>query len=50
VQRWPGRVDAIVISVTKANGQVQDSLTYTAAAMRQATPTAVATQTPQSLG
>jgi hypothetical protein len=39
----------IVISVTKSNGQVQDTLTYTAAAMNQATLTAVATGLPQSL-
>jgi hypothetical protein len=38
-----------VISVTKANGQVQDTLTYTAAALNQATLKAVATGTPQSL-
>jgi hypothetical protein len=38
-----------VISVTKANGQVQDTLTYTAAALNQATLTAVATGLPQSL-
>ena len=38
-----------VISLFKANGQVQDTLTYTAAAMNQATLTAVATGTPVSL-
>jgi hypothetical protein len=39
----------VVISVTKANGQVQDTLTYTVAALNQAALTAVATGTPQSL-
>ena len=38
-----------VISVTKANGQVQDTLTYTPAALNQLTLTAVATGLPQSL-
>ena len=38
-----------VISVTKANGQVQDTLTYTAAALNQAVLTAQATGLPQSL-
>jgi hypothetical protein len=38
-----------VISLTKANGQVQDTLTYTAAALNQATLKAVATGTAQSL-
>lgn len=39
----------IVDSLVRANGQVQDTLTYTAAAFNQAVLTAVATQTPQSL-
>jgi hypothetical protein len=38
-----------VVSVTRANGQVQDTLTYTVATLDQAILTAVATQTPQSL-
>ena len=38
-----------VIWVTKANGRVQDTLTYTAAAMNRATVTAVTTGVPQSL-
>jgi hypothetical protein len=38
-----------VISLTKANGQVQDTLTYTAAALDQAILTAEATGLPQSL-
>jgi hypothetical protein len=38
-----------VVSLIKANGQVQDTLTYTPAAMLQAELTAVATGTPVSL-
>lgn len=38
-----------VISVTKANGQVQDTLTYTPAALNQLILNAVATGLPQSL-
>ena len=37
----------IVISLVRANGQVQDTLTYTVAEAYQAILTAVATQTPQ---
>jgi hypothetical protein len=40
----------IVISLIRANGQVQDTLTYTVAEAYQAILTAVATQTPQSIG
>jgi hypothetical protein len=40
----------MVVSLTRANGQVQDTLTYTAAEVNQAILTAVATQTPQSIG
>ena len=40
----------VVISVTKANGQVQDTLTYTVAELNRAALTAVATQTPQPIG
>jgi len=39
----------MVLSVTRANGQVQDTLTYTVAAMYQAELTAVATGTPVAL-
>jgi hypothetical protein len=39
----------LVISVTKPNGQVQDTVTTTAAALNDAMLAAVATQTPQSL-
>jgi hypothetical protein len=39
----------ILDSLVKANGQVQDTLTYTADESFQAVRTAVATQTPQSL-
>jgi len=39
----------IVDSLIRANGQVQDTLTYTAAALNQAVLNAVATQTPQSI-
>jgi dihydrofolate reductase len=39
-----------VISVTRANGQVQDTRTFTAAALDQAILAAEATQTPQSIG
>ena len=39
----------MVLSVTKANGQVQDTLTWTPAGMIQAELTAVATGTPVSL-
>lgn len=40
----------IVISLVRANGQVQDTLTYTVAEAYQAILTAVATQTPQPVG
>ena len=40
----------VVISVTKANGQLQDTLTYTVAELNQAILTAVATGLPQSIG
>jgi hypothetical protein len=40
----------IVISLVRANGQVQDTLTYTAAEAYQAILTAVAAQTPQPVG
>ena len=40
----------IVISLARANGQVQDTLTYTVADVYQAIRTAVATQTPQAIG
>ena len=40
----------VVISLIRANGSVQDTLTYTVAEAYQATWTAVATQTPQSIG
>jgi len=39
----------IVSSLVRANGQIQDTLTYTVAAMNQSILTAVATGTPQSL-
>ena len=39
----------MVLSVTKANGQVQDTLTWTVAEMIQAELTAVATGTPVAL-
>ena len=47
-RRRPPRT--IVVSLVKANGQVQDTLTYTAAEAYQAILTAVATQTPQPVG
>jgi len=40
----------VVISLIRANGQVQDTLTYTVAEVYQAILTSVATQTPQSIG
>ena len=40
----------VVIKLIRANGQVQDTLTYTAAEAYQAILTAVATQTPQPVG
>lgn len=39
----------LVISVTRPNGQVQDTVTTTSAALNDAMLVAVATQTPQSL-
>jgi hypothetical protein len=40
----------IVISLVRANGQVQDTLTYTVAEASPAILTAAATQTPQPVG
>jgi hypothetical protein len=42
--------ETIVDTLVRSNGQVQDTLTYTVAEMDQAILTAVATQTPQTIG